>query len=155
MPLDIIQAAALFSGLGAALGQGASLLVQRLNSRDTKTVTLTTHMSEQSKLLFDQMAATIKDLSGSTKDLITERNNLQLQVFDLIPDATKLRDFEKDLSSLGLTFEDAVILIRENMENTSGMVGKRWTDRLRSRFPKPFDDGIVKSNLPPPATGPG
>lgn len=155
MPLDIIQAAALFSGLGAALGQGAALVVQRLNSKDTKTVTLTTHMSEQSKLLFDQMAATIKDVSGTAKDLTTERNNLQLQVFELVPDATKMRDFEKELHSLGLTFEDANIIIREQFEdNGSNKPRRRWTDGMKYRQPKPLS-GDTPVPLGPPGKDTG
>lgn len=153
--MDLVQTALLFSGVGAGVAKVTEMIITRINAKDTNTITLTTHMSDQSKLLFDQLTGTIKDQNGTIKDLTTDRNNLQLRVFELIPDATKLLDFEKELAKSGLTFEDCLIMVREANGDNAHMPGRRWYERKVSQTDPSSTTVPDPSASPQPGTGPG
>jgi hypothetical protein len=153
--VDLVQTALLFSGVGAGVAKITEMVITRINAKDTNTITLTTHMSDQSKLLFDQLTGTIKDQNGTIKDVTADRNNLQLRVFELIPDATKMVEFEKELASRGLTFEDCLIMVREATGDNVHMPGRRWYERKAPQVvPAPTQDTDPLAS-PQPGTGPG
>lgn len=143
--LDLVQTALLFSGLGAGAAKLVELGITRLNAKDSNTITLTTHMSDQSKLLFDQLSVTIKDQTATIKDITKERNDLQLRVFELMPEATKMLEFEKELTSRNLTYDDCILIIREVLGELTDTPGRRWYERTK----------LAEAKTPQPDVGPG
>lgn len=136
---DIIKAGGI-GGIGLLIGKLVEIWITRANAKDANSVTLVNHTSEQTKVLIDQLRQLIIDQTGQIKDLTTERNNLQMDVFRITPMAQKMIDFEGDMEHYGMTVEDCIILVRESTMD-DGVTGKRWTDRVRRakqlNIPKP------------------
>lgn len=132
MTIETLLSAGAFSALGLVAGKLADIWITRANAKDSNSVTLVNHTSEQTKVLIDQLRSLIVDLTANVKELTADRNGLQMDVFRITPMAQKMTNFEEELGEYGMTLEDCIILIRETTL-PDGASGKRWTDRARQQ----------------------
>jgi len=104
--------------------------VSRRSAKDPGVIELRTSMSDQTKVLFEQLATTVKEQAATIKEVTADRNLLQMTVFKQAPKVERYDQFVTELSGLGFTLEECLLVIHDMKDVPEG-TGRRATDRLR------------------------